>query len=119
MTRKRFSERWVIQTLLFQGAQIPCYRCKILFTPDDDMEREHIAELALGGADEPHNCAYSHEACHAKITNGTKATSAGSSKHKIAKLNRLTGKTKGRPKRKWAAGRKIPARPFQKRPKEG
>lgn len=47
-------------------------------------------------------------ACHAKITNGTKATTAGSSKHKIAKIKRILGLTKNGPKKK------IPGRPFQK-----
>lgn len=85
MARKRFTERWVIQTLLFQGTNIPCFRCKKLFNADDDIEREHVIEIALGGADEPFNCSYSHAACHATITNGTPATTAGSSKNRIAK----------------------------------
>lgn len=109
MGRKRFSERWAIQTLLFQGADIACYRCKIAFEADDDIEREHILEIKLGGDDQPSNCAYSHKQCHARITNGTKATSAGSSKQRIAKVNRIRGGRKPKPKRK------IPARPFQKR----
>lgn len=46
---------------------------------------------------------------HAIKTNGTKATTAGSDKHAIAKVKRLNGET---PKRK---GQKIQSRGFPKR----
>ena len=52
---------------------------------------------------------------HAEKTNGTKATTAGSDKNRIAKVNRILGKTKqGQPKRAWPKGRKIQSRPFPK-----
>ena len=50
-----------------------------------------------------------NKSSHERKTNGTKATSAGSDKHAIAKINRLTGKTKGRPKTNW------PSRPLKSR----
>lgn len=130
MSRKRFNEKDVIETLAWQGWFVSCFRCarpfleQVVQSGTSGMfkwnaipEREHIHEIALGGDDAPNNCRYSCKECHAVVTNGTKATSAGSSKHKIAKVRRLRGETKGRPKKKWAAGRKIPARQFQKRPK--
>lgn len=89
MSRKRFTERMVIETLHFCGIDVLCYRCKTTLQPGEKIEREHIEEIALGGLDDPVNCAYSHKACHAIVTNGTKATSAGSSKHRIAKTIRL------------------------------
>lgn len=91
MRRKRFTEREVIETLVCQGAVIHCYRTReqITVLNVDRLEREHLHEIALGGADEPHNCAYSLKEAHAVITNGTKATTAGSSKHKVAKDRRL------------------------------
>ena len=89
MTRAAFSERKVIETLLMRHAIIVCYRCHQLFSEDDEFEREHILEIALGGENTPGNCAYSHKKCHAKITNGTKATTAGSSKHRFAHTRRL------------------------------
>ncbi len=107
MTRKRFSEREVLATLMTQQV-IFCFRCKMAITDAKDAEREHILEIALGGKDEPANCAYSHAWCHFAITNGTKATTAGSSKQRIAKIARLRGETCNGPKRK------IPSRPFQK-----
>ncbi len=130
MSRKRFSEREVIETLAWQGVFVCCHRCgKPFFQPLNPgpqnigmahllkPEREHLHEYNLGGADKPYNCRYSCSECHSKITNGTKATSAGSSKQRIAKVKRLRGETKGRPKRKWPKGQKIKSRGFQKRVK--
>lgn len=118
MTKRcRFSEKEVIETLAHQGIIVTCFRCKkalIVRGGDgnlywvDGCQREHVTELAIGGADAPHNCAYSHDGCHSKITNGTKATTAGSSKHIIAKVKRLRGETGNGPKRR------IPSKPFTK-----
>lgn len=90
--RRRFSERDVLATLLWQGVTIPCFRCKDPLSLDAGSghwvyrcEREHLHELELGGEDAPANCRYSGEGCHAAVTNGTPATSAGSSKNRIAK----------------------------------
>jgi hypothetical protein len=87
MSRRRFTEREVLESLIRQGAVIPCKRCRIAFTLEDipNIEREHIHEVALGGPDIPGNCAYSHGACHSTVTNGTPATTAGSSRNRIAK----------------------------------
>lgn len=106
VARKKFSEREIIETLYHSGILVGCYRCKTVLAPGELVEREHINELALGGEDAPSNCAYSHKGCHAIATNGTKATTAGSSKHKIAKVKRILGLTKNKPKKK------IPSRKF-------
>lgn len=124
MTRRKFSEREILETLAWQGVYVTCHRCKTpffeRFPPTGIMigmkhmlspEREHLHEIKLGGADQPYNCRYSCAECHKKITNGNKATSAGSSKHKIAKVKRILGLTKNKP------ARKIPSRPFPKKPK--
>lgn len=117
MSRKRFSESMVIETLARQGFPVECYRChdlvcvydgKNVFWFGGPIEREHVTEISLGGADDPSNCVYSHKACHKIITNGTKATSAGSSKHRKAKVDRILGLTCTGPKKK------IQSRPFQK-----
>lgn len=88
MARKRFTERQALECAIRQGAVIPCFRCKIPFTPETirTAEREHIHEVVLDGPDTVEACAYSHGDCHSLITNGTAATSAGSSKHKAAKI---------------------------------
>jgi 5-methylcytosine-specific restriction endonuclease McrA len=97
--------------LLKQGAKVACPRCDEPMMLGHVIEREHFHELALGGTDEPENCFYSHQHCHALVTNGSPATSAGSSKHKIAKAKRIAKKQRGEQKLK----RKIPSRPFPKR----
>lgn len=136
MSRRRFTESMIIETLAWKRIVIPCYRCKeplcfvderngftLVWPKGNAIEREHVTEIALGGADAPHNCAYSHKLCHAIATNGTKATTAGSSKQRIAKVRRLRGETctdptKKIPGRGFQKGqRKIASRPFQKRKK--
>lgn len=128
--RKRFSERQVIETLIRQGVEMRCYRTKELITLEtvNLLEREHLTQMALGGADTPANCAYSLKAAHAIVTNGTKATSYGSDAHARAKIRALTGVTgANKTKRKWASRpmesgktnwpkRKMQSRGFQRRP---
>lgn len=118
MSRKRFTERQVIETLIRTGHEIRSYRTKELITLETvkQLEREHFTPIALGGADDPTNCGYSLSHEHSKQTNGTKATSYGSDKHAIAKVRRLRGELKPKPKRTWPS-RDIPSRQFQTREK--
>lgn len=90
--RRQFKEREVLETLIvYQGVVIPCFRCKEPITARDlktgNVEKEHLHEVVLGGPDVPMNCRFSHKAapCHYTVTNGTPATSAGSSQNRIAK----------------------------------
>src|SRR3990167_3659779 len=145
MTRRRFSEREVIAALLHQGVAITCYRTREPITLDSvkRLEREHLVELGLIEPerrhlyDAPEYCRYSLKEAHAVVTNGNGATSAGSSKHRIAKAVRLekarlalahSGQVgEGKPKRKpivrrplrgrsaWPESRKLQSRPFPKR----
>lgn len=110
--RKRLTERQTLAVAIQQGAIIPCYRCRLAFDADTikTAEREHVHELELGGSDEIENMRYSHKACHAAITNGSGATTAGSSKQRIAKVKRLRGETRTGPRAK------IASRGFQKHP---
>lgn len=87
MTRRRFTEREVIECLIRQGAVIPCKRCRAALKLEDvrSTEREHLHEIALDGPDTVENCGYSHGLCHSVQTNGTPSTTAGSSKNRIAK----------------------------------
>lgn len=92
MTRRRFSEREVLTVLVgYQHIKIKCFRCGEPITLTDiesgNCQREHLHEVELAGPDVPANCRYSHRdaPCHHTATNGTPATSAGSSKHRIAK----------------------------------
>ncbi len=89
--RRQFREMEVLAVLLMQGAVIPCKRCRVALKIEDvkagGVQKEHLHELVLGGEDEPHNCAYSHTECHAVVTNGNGATTAGSSSNRRAKAN--------------------------------
>ncbi len=85
MSRRKFSERDVLAVVHHNHTTLLCYRCKKPLEPGQDIQREHLTEIAIGGADEPVNCAYSHRACHDLVTNGPPSTSAGSSKNRIAK----------------------------------
>jgi len=113
MSRKRFSERNVIETLIRTGHEIRCYRTGEVITLEtvNQLEREHPIPLALGGSDDPTNAAYSLSKAHKIQTNGTPATSCGSDKHAIAKTRRLANpKPSKRPMPK--SSRKSPSRPF-------
>ena len=89
MSRRRFTEREIVTVLLKQGAIIYCPRCKKPIMLGHTIEREHFIELAMGGLDDISNCFFSHKECHHIATNGTKATTLGSSKHTIAKDRRM------------------------------
>lgn len=89
MTRRRFTEREVLECLIRQGGIIPCRICRVAMKVEDakSAEREHIHEVGLDGPDTVENCAYSHGECHKGVTHGNGATFAGSSRHRISKAN--------------------------------
>ncbi len=110
-SRRTFTERQVLLTLLNQGSVIPCGICKVALKLHDafgkKVHRDHSTPLALDGPDTWENCAYVHDTCHHRKTNGSKATTYGSDKHQIAKANRIAGGGKKR------RGPKLRGRPFQ------
>jgi len=144
--RKRMTEREVIAILIRQKAVIPCCRCRVALTLADvpAIEREHLHPIALGGADDVENAAYSHRDCHAVRTRGSGATTAGSDIGNIAKTRRLEKKRRlaefeatmdvlsaidpmeamgfppppKRRKQSFPKGRKIPSRPITKKAKK-
>ena len=112
MKRRTLTAAQAREILIAQAARagepIPCPLCKGPLLPGQALIREHMHPLALGGADDDENSAYVHRGCARRKTIGTKATTAGSDVHAIAKGKRLRGETGNRPKRK------IPSRPFPK-----
>jgi hypothetical protein len=106
MPRRTFTERMVLTVLLKQSAKIICPRCNQPLLLGQQIDREHFHEIALGGADDVTNCFYSHKECHDTVTNGTKWTSAGSSKHKIAKSKRMIA-ARTQPKKETSLARKC------------
>jgi formate-dependent nitrite reductase cytochrome c552 subunit len=108
MTRRAMKEAEVFEILLAQGAVIECAVpwCRRLIKSRTDCQRDHYHALKLGGEDVPSNMQYICLDCHKLKTNGTKATTAGSDKARIAKVKRIT--SGGRKRR----GRKITGRPL-------
>jgi len=76
-----------------------------------DVEWNHALAHAIGGSDGPENIEAIHTDCHKIETNGTKATTAGSTKQVVAKVKRLRGETG-----QGSATRKIRSRGFPKPP---
>lgn len=74
----------------------------------------HATMTALGlDPDDENNLAWVHAECAAKKTNGTKATTAGSDKHMIAKAKRFDKINAGERSRK-RKGPPLKSRPFPK-----
>lgn len=119
--RRKFRDWEVIACLIFQGVDIRCYRTgeKITMENVNRLQKEHLVELALieDGRrhlfDVPGNCRYSLAEAHAIVTNGTKATTAGSSKHIIAKAKRFDRINAGLRSR-TRKGPPLKSRPFPK-----
>ena len=73
--------------------QAICPACGERLGDLDGLDWDHIHPLALGGSDNDNgNFQVLHRSCHRKKTSGTKATSAGSDIHEIAKTKRLDKK---------------------------
>lgn len=115
MARRALSQQNFVKMLLAQGATIPCGKCGRPIENPKNIMREHLNPLAMSNDDSVENQQLWHKnPCSYEKTNGTKATSYGSDKHAIAKAKRLTGETKGPPKRQWPS-RPIQSRGFEKR----
>src|ERR1043165_4466018 len=103
--RRRFKEWEVIATLIHQGIVVTCFRTKQPFTLETvkTAQREHLIDRAVDDRpeyDTPEYCRYSLKQAHAVVTNGTKATTAGSSKHIAGKMKRFDRVNAGERSRK-------------------
>lgn len=92
MKRRPVTPALTRRVLLAQGV-VPCALCGKRILAGDETVMEHLHALALGGADDESNMRLVHKACADRKTNGTKATTAGSDAHLIAKGKRLRGET--------------------------
>ena len=122
------TERGHISTktkLLIMVRQARCPLCDGRLGSIENVDFDHDTPLALGGADDETNLRAVHRDCHRIKTSGTKATSAGSDIHIIAKTKRLskeqeetrrriTERVPGQPRAKTGS---IPSRPWPKRAK--
>ncbi|MGX1096555.1 HNH endonuclease signature motif containing protein [Amorphus sp. MBR-141] len=93
-----------------------------------ETQFDHMHARALDGPEDLDNFRPLCPDCHDIKTNGRKATTAGSDKHRIAKMKRLEAKRSppsesrdhsiegpAKPKRAWPKGRKLRGGGFQKR----
>jgi hypothetical protein len=83
-----------------------CDNCYEALRPGQDIHFDHRHAHGLGGEHSYKNLYPMHAECHREKTFGSKATTAGSDIHKIAKVKRIA---KGGKKRR---GRKLKSRPF-------
>lgn len=114
--RKAITERMKVDALLWR-ASFSCPICRLVVAPGQSIEWDHIHPVALDGEHAFMNIRPLHKHCHDRKTRGTKATTAGSDIHAIAKVKRPARKLAGtwrKTKRKWPS-RKMPSRPFPKR----
>lgn len=100
---------------------IPCPLCLRQIGPGDAVILEHMTphatRVALGlDPDAIDNLRFVHTECAARKTNGTKATTAGSDKHMIAKGVRFDKINRGERSRK-RKGPPLKSRPFPKVPR--
>ncbi len=107
MKRKAVTDKMKWQALFYRFP-IPCSACNIALFWDEEIDWDHVHPIALGGQHTHQNLRPLHVSCHQEKTSGSKATTAGSDIHAIAKVKRLQ---KGPRKRK---GRKMQSKPFPK-----
>ncbi len=105
MKRQAITDKMKLSALFYRFP-IPCGICNYPLFWDEEMDWDHVHPIALDGEHSHRNLRPLHSNCHRKKTSGSKATSAGSDIHMIAKVKRIAagGKTRKAPK--------IKSRPF-------
>ena len=107
VTRKMVVD-WFLWSLKQRGIVVPCGICKEPLEPGDDIQWDHIHATVFWGPHEYQNIRPVHyDPCHKRKTKADVQANA--------KIDRITGKTKGRPKKSWPK-RPMQSHPFQKRP---
>jgi hypothetical protein len=87
MNRRKLSQKDKLEILIRQSV---CPLCGERLGKLEDVDFDHVHQLALGGSDNDNgNFQALHRSCHRVKTSGTKATSAGSDIHEISKTKRL------------------------------
>jgi hypothetical protein len=88
MSRRKLSQKDKLEILIRQSV---CPLCGERLGKLEDVDFDHVHPLALGGSDNDNgNFQALHRSCHRVKTSGTKATSAGSDIHEVAKTKRLS-----------------------------
>ncbi len=101
MKRKSITPAMKINALIYRH-NVVCGICGGFIEVGDEIEWDHIHAISMDGPHEYQNIRPTHAACN---------QDKGIKEHKAAaKVDRILGLTKSGPKKK------IPSRPFQKRP---
>lgn len=88
--------------------------CYMPLFPSTPVIHEHVVPLCMGGADDWPNIRLYRKECAARKTNGPRHLKVDGDISKAAKVKRLRGEVKGRPKRAWPS-RRLESRGFEKR----
>lgn len=112
---KPISRKMAVDALLHRFAEmcdahLLCSECNELLLPGQNIQFDHTHSHAMGGAHEYHNLRPIHyDPCHKAKSKRDVAA--------LAKVARITGVTKGRPKTKWPKQKLKSGRKFAKRVK--
>jgi len=91
-----------------EGYSFICTECGEPCLPGQSIQFDHVHADAFNGPHEYQNLRPIHyDPCHKRKSKRDVGA--------LAKIDRITGKTKGRTKRPWPEGRKLQGRGFQKR----
>lgn len=93
MTRKRKAITLATKVAVLQSQAICGCGCGEKL--GDSVIYDHVLAHALEGSDGPENIRAIRVDCDKIVTNGTKATTAGSTKHTVAKVKRIRKKRGG------------------------
>lgn len=109
VTRKMAVDCLLDRVIRQFGAPLLCAcGCGTPLMPGDQVQFDHHHADGLGGPHEYQNLRpIQYDPCHKKKSKRDVAA--------MAKIDRITGVTKGRPVTVWPKGQKIPSRPFPKR----
>ena len=108
MSRPALTWKIKEQCLLFRSI-ITCALCGVELFPEDEIEYDHVHELADRGPHEYQNVRPVHALCHIK-----KSAKSATHRAHIARLeSRRLGTKKPKRKKAWPS-KPIPSRPFPK-----
>jgi 5-methylcytosine-specific restriction endonuclease McrA len=109
MKRKAITDKMKLEGAICWGSVV-CTNCCIRFKFPREIEWDHFNPVAMGGRHDDSNIRPLCKECHKLKTFGSKATTAGSDIHKIAKVKRIAkgGKTrKGPPMKSRGFDKKL------------
>ena len=101
-TTKADVQDWFLHAAIVVERPVICSICREPIRPGERVDWDHLHAEGLGGEHHWSNLRPLHHECHKRKTKADVQA--------LAKIDRITGVTKGRPKRKWGKGRKLQSR---------